>query len=116
MRTQAEIDAAATDRVPFSNGTAGEIWMSRWCEECANDSPELVDKGEGCPLLLVALLGKTPKEWPVNPTGGDYTCDEFVQAPEWPGDDEPDVEFARRIETVNIPVLDGQMDLFGDLL
>jgi hypothetical protein len=114
MRTQAEITADAADRPPFANGTEGEIWMARWCEECANDSPELVDRGEGCPLLLIALLGKTPKEWPVNPTGGDYTCDEFVQAPEWPADDDPDEVEApdlRPIETVH--VLDGQLDIFG---
>lgn len=124
MRTPDEIDAAATEGSPFSNGSEGYAWMDRWCDECANNDEETE---KWCPILSVALLGKTPAEWSEKPwqqikgapegevapvLGDTYHCSEFVQAPEA----DPDVEFARRIETVNIPVLDGQMDLFGDLL
>lgn len=51
------------DQPAFSNGTMWEIWQERWCFRCVNDSPELVDRGEGCPLILTALCGKTPVEW-----------------------------------------------------
>lgn len=63
MRSYAEIMAGARDQSPFSNHTEWEIWSARWCERCANDTPEKVDRGEGCPLILAALMRKTPAEW-----------------------------------------------------
>lgn len=77
MRTYDEIDRDARDGSPFSNSTSGEIWMSQWCHRCKNDSPELVDKGEGCPLILIALCGKTPVEWHPQEGIQDYHCIEF---------------------------------------
>lgn len=100
MRTYEQILADATVQPPFSNGTSGEIWMDRWCYRCLNDSPELVDRGEGCPLILAALTGHTPVEW--RETGlQDYECLDFEERREYPGsvsDPEPmppvaDVEF-----------------------
>jgi hypothetical protein len=38
-----------------SNGTEGEIFMSRWCFKCIKES--------GCTILTGALAGKTPKQW-----------------------------------------------------
>lgn len=88
MRTIEQIRSDARPRSPFSNGTCGEIWMSRWCERCLNDSPEMVDRGDGCPLILVALLGQTPAEWLEGEGIQDYTCVEFRDQ-DGPGDTEP---------------------------
>ena len=80
MRTYEEIDADARDGSPFSNGTEGEGWMANWCYR-----PCIQDKNDDCPLILVALMGKTPAEWMEQPRGdsgykvfGDqYHCIEF---------------------------------------
>lgn len=80
MRTYEEAFAAAKDEWPFSNGTEGEAWLENWCERCVNDSPEMVDAGNGCPLILVSLIGRTPVEWTEQDSGdlGDtYHCTEF---------------------------------------
>lgn len=63
MRTYEEIRDSALDSPPFSNASQADGWMYNWCERCRNDSQELVDRGEGCPLILCAMLGKTPIEW-----------------------------------------------------
>lgn len=54
----------ARDNPAFSNGTEWEIWSYNWCERCTNDSPEMVDRGDGCSLIAVAMFEqKTPAEW-----------------------------------------------------
>jgi hypothetical protein len=98
MRTPEQIDAD-TDRTvkPFSNHSEYEIWASRHCYECVNDdaNAELY-----CPILGAALLHGWPREWTrrthtwqIGDKSGSYevvdTCTEFVQRPEWPGDDDP---------------------------
>lgn len=118
MRTYEEALAAAKDEPAFSNGTEGECWMDNWCYECANDSPEMVDRGEGCPLIMVALMQRTPAEWIEQPWGqikgrpeGEtapslsdrYHCTEFRKRPE-PGE-EP-------AEPPPAPVIEGQVDMF----
>lgn len=77
MRTYEEAEAAARPGSPFSNSTEHEIWSARWCDRCANDTPAMVDRGEGCPLVLIALLGKTPAEWTRKGLSS-YRCAEFV--------------------------------------
>jgi hypothetical protein len=124
MRTEAEIDTAAKPGRPFSNGTEGYAWMGNWCDECVNNDEE---KELWCPILSVALLGKTPSEWIEQPWGqikgrpegetaptlGDtYHCTEFVQRPEWPGDDDPDGE----PDPEPTPVCEGQLDLIDAYL
>jgi hypothetical protein len=52
--------AAAKDKPPFSNGTEGYAWMGNWCDECSKNDEEIE---LWCPLLSVALLGRTPVEW-----------------------------------------------------
>lgn len=52
-----EYERAADER-PFANGFEGESWMAHWCEMCVNS--RLPDD---CPLIGVALLGKTPQPW-----------------------------------------------------
>jgi hypothetical protein len=119
MRPEAEIDAAARPGSPFSNGTEGYSWMANWCDECTNndEATEL-----WCPILSVALLGKTPAEWveqpwkqikgrpegEVAPSLGDtYHCTEFVQRPEW--HDDPDGDPPPPPDPA--PECDGQIDL-----
>jgi hypothetical protein len=53
--------------------------MEHWCFRCRNDETE-----EGCPFVLVAMLGQTPAEWQeVEPLslGNQYSCPEFAAAP-----------------------------------
>jgi hypothetical protein len=103
MRDYDAILADATDRSPFSNGTSGELWMGKWCYRCKRDAAFLAgDSDQGCPLLLVALMQKTPKEW--TETGlQNYHCSEFKPLDGGGGEPEPEP----------IPVCDGQVDMFG---
>lgn len=96
MRTFAEIDSNARPKLPFSNGTIGYAWTSHWCDRCTNDAA-MRDGGSGkpdadgilgCPLLAVALLGKTPVEWFEQEQIQDYHCVEFRDQ-DGPGDTEP---------------------------
>lgn len=89
MRTYDELFAAARERSPFSNGTIGEIWMDRWCYRCTKDSPAMVDRGEGCPLILIAIQHRTPAEW-TDYGVQDYRCSEFEERRE--GDEDPEPE------------------------
>jgi hypothetical protein len=77
MKTNEQVFTTAVDSPAFSNSTDGDAWMSAWCERCTHDSPRLVAHGRGCPLILVALTGMTPKEWPEQPDGG-HECTEFT--------------------------------------
>lgn len=79
MRTFDEADAAALDRSAFSNGTEWDAWSGTWCGRCEHDKDT-----PGCPLVLVAMLGKTPAEWLEQPPGEHgpynsnlYHCVEF---------------------------------------
>lgn len=66
--------ASAREGSPFSNSGEGECWMANNCHRCVNDNP---DDGEGCDLVLVALLGRTPVEWTPNRPGSlgeQYRC------------------------------------------
>lgn len=93
----------ARDEEPFSNGTEGHAWESNWCGRCLRDAPfRNTGVGSGCPLLRVALSGRTPAEWMEQPwrqikgrpegetapaLGDTYHCIEF-RAP-GSGGDEP---------------------------
>lgn len=98
MRTDEQIAADAADERAFSNHSEYEMWAARHCYECVNDDEETET---WCPILGVALLGQWPKEWTrrrhhwtIGDKSGSYevvdSCTEFVQRPEWPGDDDPD--------------------------
>lgn len=70
-----QAEAAAGERMSFSNGTEGDAWMENWCYRCAHE--------ETCVLVLVAMLGKTPRAWePDRPgsLGHQYTCTAFEAA------------------------------------
>lgn len=98
MRSHDEIMSDAADKSPFSNGTSGQIWMNAWCWR-----PCKKDRNEDCPLIMVAYLGKTPKEW--TEVGlQDYVCAEFEPDDDGGGGPVPDQP---------IPVVDGQVDMFA---
>lgn len=82
---------------PFSNGTCGYGWMDAWCNQCIHDKPARQgDDGNGCPLIMVALVGRTPAEWlpgdPYTDSGfsipKQYTCVMFRHEDDG-GDPEP---------------------------
>lgn len=80
MRSYLQIDASATANMPFSNSTEGDAWTARWCDRCANDAD---GPDDGCPILLVGLMGKTPAEWLPGDRmalGWQYRCTEFKKA------------------------------------
>jgi hypothetical protein len=65
----------AVDRPAFSNGTEGDAWMEHWCFRCTHDL-----RDDGCPLVLVAMLGQTPAEWREvdrRSLGNQYRCTLF---------------------------------------
>jgi hypothetical protein len=76
----------ARDVPPFSNGTEGFGWQANWCDRCLRDALfRNTGKGSGCPLLCIAVQGRTPAEWLDGPRdeygryniGDQYHCIEF---------------------------------------
>lgn len=108
MRTFEEAFADARQESAFSNGSMWDHWADRWCYRCTKDSVEMVERGEGCPLIMVALTGRTPLEWTAaseqDRIFGSYHCSEFVERRD-DGDDRP-------VEPPPHPVVDGQVDIF----
>lgn len=53
------LSEAAKQR-PFSNGTEGDAWMSRWCAYCFHDhsmhDPD--PEGPGCEIVTYLMLGE----------------------------------------------------------
>ena len=106
MRTYEEAFAAAKDEPAFSNGTEGFAWTGTWCDTCLHDKGTRDGTDEkGCPLIMVALMQRTPVEWieqpwqqikgrpegETAPTLGDtYHCTEYAPDDDEGGDDEPD--------------------------
>jgi hypothetical protein len=102
--------ARAKDERAFSNGTEGYGWVDAHCSYCIHDQSARVGDGtEGCPLILVSLLGRTPAEWlpgdPYKPDGfsipEQYQCVMFRHEDDG-GDPEPKP----------IPTPPGQGELF----
>lgn len=62
-------------RHPFSNGTEGDAWMSKWCTYCARDHG-LHNGGEGqpmCGLMTACMLGdEWPEGWIPEPDDGRF--------------------------------------------
>jgi hypothetical protein len=70
-----DAEARAANRPAFSNGFEIDAWMDRWCYRCVHE--------ETCPLILVAMLGKTPAEWRElnrGDLGNQYACSAFEGA------------------------------------
>jgi hypothetical protein len=57
--------------------------MANWCDRCWHDRDmrRKDSQGKGCPLLLIALSGRTPAQWflPDEQAAihGNYTCIDF---------------------------------------
>lgn len=66
--------ARSRDERPFANGFEGESWMNLWCWDCQVDEDE-------CPLIGVAMLGRTPAAWALRDPAGlnRYTCNEYQE-------------------------------------
>lgn len=75
--------ARSSDVRPFSNGYEGQSWMLLWCLDCATDE-------DTCPLVAVALLGRTPAAWTEREPGGlnRYTCHEYEEIEQPPAAEE----------------------------
>jgi hypothetical protein len=88
-----EANAKAREGSPFSNGFEGEHWMANNCHRCIHDKPARDGSDPtGCPLILVAYLGKTPAEWLEknrSSLGDQYTCLYFRDENDGPGPHEP---------------------------
>lgn len=82
MRTYDEALADARDETTFSNSSQWEVWSAKNCDRCFWDKPARQGDGaNGCPLILVALMGKRPAEWLTQTeqqeVHADYMCTEF---------------------------------------
>jgi hypothetical protein len=82
------------ERRPFANGTEGYGWMAANCDTCIHDKPARQgDEGNGCPLVLLALVGRTPAQWLDGPRDENgryaiatqYTCIEYRNENNGPG-------------------------------
>lgn len=74
---------ASADRPAFSNGHEGEVWENDWCGTCVHGGQVSNADGGGCPLLGLALLGRTPAEWEPRVPGGllaRYECTAYRAA------------------------------------
>ena len=119
MRTYEQITATARRRAPFANGSEWERFQDRFCGVCVHDSEEMVDRGEGCPLILAALSGLTPVELEEDSRGVVVRCTEFVQADDvepcdYPDDGEDDDAAVpgATYRTAAVVVLPGQESLW----
>lgn len=110
MKTYDEAFATAKDERAFSNGTEGYAWMDNWCGQCVHDKGTRDGTDEtGCPLVMVALMQRTPIEWIDQTEGGHrlgdtYHCTEFRDEDGGDDDPEPDPDPP--------PVIEGQVDMF----
>jgi hypothetical protein len=105
VRTEAEILDSATEEPPFSNGTELHGWMENWCWECHNPVEKAWQDYEdgkrkrpmkgyesGCPMIMAAMIGKTPAEWIPQGRekfGDQYHCIEYRGPDEGGGDPQP---------------------------
>lgn len=96
MADRPDYDAPSRPGAAFSNGFEHEHWDERWCACCAHDNQfRLGTTDEGCPLLVIAILGdETPEAWvsdQPNKLGFFYRCTNFTEIKEPVGDrHEPD--------------------------
>lgn len=84
----------ARDEAPFANGDEGDGWMANWCNRCWHDRDQRGEEitGPGCPLVAVALMGRTPIQWldqkkdgELYARAGQYQCINFRDEEDGPG-------------------------------
>lgn len=74
-------DAAMADSregPAFSNNDMWDYWAESWCYRCRKDHMDRPGTGPECPLILIALEGRIPREWTEGDTQ-DYVCSEFEE-------------------------------------
>lgn len=95
-----DVFARSRDVPAFCNGDEGYGWMDSWCHRCLRDAPfRNMGKGTGCPIIMVAMLDRTPAEFLDGPRdeqgrysiAHQYTCVEF-RAPGGGGEPQPKPE------------------------
>lgn len=76
--------ARSHDGRAFANGHEGDAWMGLWCLDCVQDQDQ-------CPLIGVALLGRTPAAWQDRDPGSlnRYICNEYQENANVDQEDEP---------------------------
>lgn len=88
----------ARDEPAFSNSDEGMAFMDAHCETCIHDKPARQgDDANGCPLILISLMGRRPIQWldgPVNEQGryslrDQYHCVEYRHEDDGPADPQP---------------------------
>jgi hypothetical protein len=89
----------ARHETPFSNGTEGDGWFYANCETCWHDREQRSEEtaGPGCPLIMVAYLGRTPIQWMEGPRSTEglisipnqYRCIEYRHEDDGPADPQP---------------------------
>lgn len=89
----------ARDEPPFSNGTEGDGWVYANCGTCWHDREQRNTEilGPGCPLVMVALNGRTPIQWLDGPRdnhgrysiAGQYHCVEYRHEDDGPAEPQP---------------------------
>lgn len=85
--------AASRDVPAFSNSDEGLGWMSANCDRCIHDKPAREgDDANGCPLVLLTLVGRTPAQFIDGPRGetGLYSRETQYVCTEFRDEDDPD--------------------------
>lgn len=94
----AALFAESRDEPAFSNGDEGLSWTGANCDTCIHDKPAREgDDANGCPLVLITLLGRTPKQFIDGPRNDEglyaretqYVCTEYRHEDEGPADPQP---------------------------
>lgn len=83
MKDYSEYEHTSKSGRPFSNSTDWEIWSHNVCQGAGNPDRHCVNDDEdagGCPLILLAMVDRTPAEW-IGPRGR-YRCTEKTTAAE----------------------------------
>lgn len=90
--------AEAIDEPAFSNSDEGMAWMDANCWTCIHDKPARQgDDANGCPLVLITLMGKRPVQFLDGPRdehgrysrAGQYRCVEYRHEDDGPADPQP---------------------------
>lgn len=70
--------AEARDEPPFASGSDQADWIAANCGTCVHDREQRPGGpvGPGCPLVMVALMGRTPAQWVGGEDGG-HQCVEY---------------------------------------
>jgi hypothetical protein len=66
MNRRPSSEQAVDHELVFPSEVAEQLWRQHWCQTCFQPEEaarRLFDRGEGCPILALALSGTTPLEF-----------------------------------------------------